>query len=242
MPLHYIFILKIKLKPNNLPKYFTSSIKYQLNCIRTLRKKKLRSTTDYNTGYLLEAELRLSRDIVQAKSNYESKLIQDLACHNQSRIYQCIRSLRKADALPPLVIYNDSIASYDTIKASLFNRCFCSVFTTSHINPPNDDDVIDTSAINHIISISICQDEVYIALVTLYHSKATGIDGIVPKILKYCTSALFKPLYYLYSLILRKHTIPIHCIIPVFKSGEKALVTNYSPISLLCNASKILKH
>jgi len=101
---------------------------------------------------------------------------------------------------------------------------FSIVFITSHINTPNDDDVIDTSATNHIISISISQDEVYRALVTLDHSKATGIDGIGCKILKYCPPALFKPLHYLYSLILRKNTIPlewcIHCIVPVFKSGD----------------------
>ena len=125
------------------------------------------------------------------------------------------------------------------------NKFFYSVFTTSHISTPNDDDAIDTSVTKHIISISISQDEVYRALVTLDPSKATGIDEIGPKILKYCASALLKPLHYLYSLILRKHTIPlewcIHCIVPVFKSGDIALVTNYRPISLLCNASKVLE-
>jgi len=62
-----LFIPKIKLKPNNLPKYFTPNIKHQLNYTCTLRKKKLRSPTDYNTSRLLEAELSLSRDIAQAK-------------------------------------------------------------------------------------------------------------------------------------------------------------------------------
>ena len=32
-----------------------------------------------------------------------------------------------------------------------------------------------------------------------------------------------------------------HIIIPVFKSGEKNLVSNYRPISLLCNVSKVLE-
>jgi len=81
----------------------------------------------------------------------------------------------------------------------LFNKFLYSVFTTSHINTPNDDDVIDTFATNYIISISISQDEVCRALVTLDHSKATGIDGIGLKILKYCAPALFKPLHYLYT-------------------------------------------
>ena len=34
----------------------------------------------------------------------------------------------------------------------------------------------------------------------------------------------------------------IHQIVPVFKSGDKSLVQNYRPISLLCNISKILEH
>ena len=38
------------------------------------------------------------------------------------------------------------------------------------------------------------------ALTTLDPNKATGIDGIGPKILKYCAAAAFKPLHYLYSL------------------------------------------
>ena len=33
----------------------------------------------------------------------------------------------------------------------------------------------------------------------------------------------------------------IHCITPVFKSGNKNSVKNYRPISLLCNTSKVLE-
>jgi len=38
-----LFIPKIKLKPSNLPKYFTPNIKHWIVSIYTLRKKKLRS-------------------------------------------------------------------------------------------------------------------------------------------------------------------------------------------------------
>ena len=240
-----LFVPKIKFKSNNLPKYFTSNIKHQINCIRTLRKKKLRSPTNYNTNRLLEAELCLSKDIAQAKSNYESKLIQDFASHNQPKIYRYIRNLRKSDSLPSSVSYDNNVASEDHARALLFNKFFYSVFTTSNINTPSDEEVLDTSTTNHIISIDISEDEVFNALIILDPNKATGIDGIGPKILKHCAAALYKPFHYLYSLILRKHTLPlewcIHCIIPVFKSGDKALVTNYRPISLLCNSSKILE-
>ena len=108
-----------------------------------MRKKKLRSPTDYNTSRLLEAELHLSRDIAQAKSNYESKLIY---AKNQSRIYQYIRSLRKSDAYSATISYNDSIANDDTIKASL---SFSALFS---LPTPNDDDAIDTSVTKQHLS------------------------------------------------------------------------------------------
>ena len=33
----------------------------------------------------------------------------------------------------------------------------------------------------------------------------------------------------------------LHCIIPIFKSGDKSLISNYRPISLLCSISKVLE-
>jgi len=62
---------------------------------------------------------------------------------------------------------------------------------------------------------------------------------------KHCAISLSKPLHYLFSLSLRKHTLPsdwlIHAIVPVYKSGDKTSANNYQPISLLCNISKILE-
>ena len=47
------------------------------------------------------------------------------------------------------------------------------------------------------------------------------------------------------NLSLRKCVIPpewyTHTVIPIFKSGDRGSVTNYRPISLLCNTSKVLE-
>ena len=73
-----------------------------------------------------------------------------------------------------------------------------------------------------------------------------GIDGIGPKILKYCSLSLYKPLHHLFSLCLSQHCIPeqwkIHLITPIHKSGDKSAVRNYRPISLLCSISKVLEN
>ena len=189
--MHDITLIDADKAFHHLPKYFTSNIKHQINCIRTLRKKKVRFPTNYNTNCLLEAELCLSKDIAQAKSNYESKLIQDFASHNQPKIYRYIRNLRKSDSLPPSVSYDNNVASEDHARALLFNTFFYPVFTTSNINIPSDEEVLDTSTTNHIISVDISEDEVFNALIILDPNKATGINGIGPKIiLKHCAAAL----------------------------------------------------
>ena len=85
----------------------------------------------------------------------------------------------------------------------------------------------------------------YNALINLDPSKATGYDGIGPRILKTCADCLSKPLLHLFVKSLEHCIIPadwlIHIIVPIFKSGEKNLITNYRPISLLSNISKILE-
>lgn len=73
-------------------------------------------------------------------------------------------------------------------------------------------------------------------------------DGIGPRILKYCSVAIYEPLFHLFSLSLSIPAIPkewrIHKITPIFKSGDETScihVYYYRPISLLCCISKVLE-
>ena len=72
-----------------------------------------------------------------------------------------------------------------------------------------------------------------------------GCDGISPRLLKHCALPLCQPLLHLFTLSLSQHYVPlewrIHLIKPIWKSGNKNLVENYRPISLLCITSKVLE-
>ena len=63
-----------------------------------------------------------------------------------------------------------------------------------------------------------------------------------PVTYSYC----FKTLCHLFCHCLSTYNLPAsewrtHCVVPVYKSGDKSNVANYRPISLLCVASKVLE-
>ena len=108
-----------------------------------------------------------------------------------------------------------------------------------------EDVTVDTSVRQHLVSINISEEDVLEALNSLDSDKSSGIDTIGPRVLKKCAYSLCRPLYHLFSTSLNNHTIPsdwrIHAITPVHKSGDKSLVNNYRPISLLSYTSKVLE-
>jgi len=134
-------------------------------------------------------------------------------------------------------------ADSDQDKATLFNRYFHSVFTNSSFSLPN---ICDLPKPNSVLGdISISEDEVFEALIYLDPSKAMGCDGIGPKLLKHCATALYQPFHHLFCESLAQQYIPFewrtHLIKPIFKTGDRSSVMNYRPISLLCVSSKVLE-
>ena len=117
------------------------------------------------------------------------------------------------------------------------------VFTTSSLSlPPLAEMPKPTKSLNQIL---FSDANVYEQLNHLDVSKTKGIDGTGPVILKFCAPALYQPLHHLFSLTLSNSTLPrewfTYYIIPIYKSGEKSMVNNYRPISLLCSVSTILE-
>ena len=94
-------------------------------------------------------------------------------------------------------------------------------------------------------SITVSESDVWKVLCSLDPGKALGPDKISPKLLRECATPLTPPITALFNYCLSSASIPnewkSHKITPIFKSGDRSLVSNYRPISLLCVISKVLE-
>ena len=87
--------------------------------------------------------------------------------------------------------------------------------------------------------------EVTAALKKIKPKMTTGPDGIPAFLLKDCAYVLAYPLKILFNLCLRNCEIPSlwkrSKVCPIFKKGDKSDISNFRPISIICNFCKALE-
>ena len=72
-----LFILRVTHRSHQQPKWFNSTFQYQLNCLHTLRRKRLKKPSPSNKNNLLAAEHEFQALASAAKYEYENQLIYD---------------------------------------------------------------------------------------------------------------------------------------------------------------------
>ena len=240
-----LFIPKIRLHARQFPFWFTPQLRHSIKCLRTLQHKFNKNPSPNNHLQLTSAQQSFHAANIAAKSSYEQSLIHNFVTSKDSKIFRFIKNFTKSNILPPQVHADSTSADTDASKAELFNQYFYSVFTHSDFPMPDPMDMhVPVDSLN---LINFTEQEVFDALINLNPNKASRIDNIAPVVLKNCAHALAiaTPVYHLFTISIRSGSIPsewkIHKITSVYKSGDKTLVTNYRPISLLCIMSKVLE-
>ena len=172
---------------------------------------------------------KLTSTIENAKSEYYSKLsIKLLNPKTSSKAYWSILKSfvndKKVPIIPPLY-HNGNFITDFCQKAELFNSFFveqCSILLNSSKLPTNLAPRTDQS----LTSVHFSQDDILKIIQNLNPNKAYGPDKISIRMIKICGKLLCKPL---------------EIIFPVYKKGDKQLLKNYRPISLLPIFGKIFE-
>ena len=142
--------------------------------------------------------------------------------------------------VPPLLVNNEFILNCKE-KANHFNDFFsqqCKPIVNNSVLPaptPITENVMD--------QIIIGNNEIISLIRNINPDKASGSDGISGQLL--CDESVVLPLQIIYSNIISTSIYPdiwkLANVTPIFKKGDKELIKNYRPISLLPICGKILE-
>ena len=169
----------------------------------------------------------------------------NLYCSNDrndicKQFWSHVKTKSKSCRIPEILKHNGTISSHNTTKANMFNDYFHEQF--SHISGYNVE--IDFSE-DELFDIDFSCTRIKQILDKININKAAGPDGIHGSILKHCSASLCRPLSIIFKLIYNTGIIPQEWksanIVPIYKKGDKNLISNYRPISLLCLSAKIME-
>ena len=198
---------------------------------------------------LHEHQSRCRRAVRDAKKSYFSRLANNLTDPNLgSKKYWSILNQflhkRKSPRIPPVRDTRNTLIADVTTKANIFNKHFanqCSLIDTDSVLPQQ------TFATNlRINNIPLDEAKILALIRALTINKAHGWDNISVQMIKICDESLVKPLMKVYQNSLDSCIFPSKWkkanVVPVYKNkGDKCVVKNYRPVSLLPIFGKIFE-
>ena len=106
-------------------------------------------------------------------------------------------------------------------------------------------DFLSNRVVNEFVFAPVTPDVVKEAAKGMTSKTSSGPDNLSSKLLKDILMLVIDPLCHLFNLSFQTGYIPnrfkIAKVIPIFKTGDEHLFTNYRPISLLSSISKLLE-
>ena len=170
----------------------------------------------------------------KAKREFEKKVAKQTK-HNPKAFFKYANSkLKTRSGIADLRKEDGSTTRTTQEKAEVLNDFFASVFTREDLSSTPDFSVGHTT--NSLSDINITEDKVYKKLKNLNPTKAMGMDGLHPRLLKEASQELSKPLAILFRKSLSEGHLPEDwkCgqVSPIYKKGSKSTPSNYRPVSL----------
>lgn len=184
------------------------------------------------------------------KCYYASKL--EAAKHNLQKTWKVINTIilrKKAETGIPSVIQNNQTVNDPKEMADIFNNFFANIGQDLAKKIPKVDanfrDYLTGSIPQSIFLNPTTACEITTIIAGLKNSDSKGYDELSVCLLKKCSYELVLPLTSIFNQSILEGTVPdqlkIAKVVPVYKSENRSLVSNYRPISVLPAISKILE-
>lgn len=236
-----LFVPLKKYSARKFPVWYSLELK---NCI--INKKiahKRYKTTHSQVDYREFSRLRgLCRELTRNCYNAYIVTTEQSIFSNLKQFWSFVNNKRNNNHYPSEFTYENRKSCTGQDIANMFADYFATVYSKNTRNTFSDEISINNLYIsNHNILIS----QIYTKLSSLDINKGPGPDGLPAIFLKYCSFNLSRPLFHIFNLSLSTGVFPdfwkVSFITPIFKTGDRSLVTNYRPISILSIIPKVFE-
>ncbi len=138
---------------------------------------------------------------------------------------------------------NSSRVHLPSDKATLLNEYFVNQTVLAGASSAVPEELVEIE--RTFSSISTSPRNVFEVLSHLKENKAAGIDGLPPRLLKYCAAGIASSVADLFNRSFAEGHFPTDwkaaLIVPIFKKGDRSEPGNYRPIALLPVISKVME-
>jgi len=236
-----LHVPKFKVKRKQDPPWFDREVRHSIKCKNTAwrRAKRINNEAEW-------ANFRRTRNQTKSllRTKYDSYIeaLAETCKTNAKRFWSFFRLKTKSRIIPKELTGGGTNCIEPKAKADLFNTYFCSVFNNGPavhgLQPPQDRPTT--------ISVpSFTTEEVLEVLKKLDTNSASPPGDIPLVILRHCAPSLAPSLTAIFNICMSAASVPNEWkkanIVPVHKKGEKHIVSNYRPISVLCGVSKVME-
>ena len=220
---------------------------------RFLYEQSLKHRSESATNRYKMYKIKLTYILRFEQKKYYCKLIEDHK-GNMKKTWQilnrCINKNKQVSCLPKCFKANNVEVSENKDIANGFNNFFVNVGPSLAKSIPECDgksfyDYMVNGVQSSMFMEPTCESEINNVIRIFQNKTSSGHDGISMNIVKTIAQYIAKPFSHICNLSLYNGIFPdnmkIAKVVPIFKSGDNQLFTNYRPVSLLPQFSKILE-
>lgn len=232
---------KNKRKKHNYPSWFNTEIKHALKQKFHFFKKYRRTQLVCHLNKFRALRSKCKRLVHEAyllhMEDVESSINQD-----SKHFWQFVNSRRNSTRIPGKMLVEGRIVESPHVIIESFADQFSGVFQPSGFFNGSDTIFSNRSCIN---INEITDMDVSEAINRLKNKATSGPDNIPSFLIKDCRNVFSEPLRIIMNLCLKTSFFPtkwkLSRVCPVFKTGDLSDISNYRPISLASNFSKIFE-
>lgn len=237
--------------PSWFSRELINMIKHKKNLRNRIKKTAYKSSKTANHIKLVDTNKKIKK-ILSSCYTVNIKKIENELINEPKKFWQHINKKRKIDRIPTTFKINDMLTNNPNIIVNEFKKAFEQAYTSNN----NTKLLIDLDSLNNSVNnptkntknlakVIFSSNNINKAFNKQTFKHTAGTDGIPSLFLKLCKPALIEPVRLLAHQALCTGIFPKlgkqAKVIPVYKNGTKSDISNYRPISILNNFSKIIE-